>query len=163
MGRRAFTGGLAAAISAFFSPGFCGLTEATSEDADAPSFLRLSALVVGRPDCDTVFASRVREELLANNPQAGSQIAALQKFISDRKLTDVESLAQTLDNENQALASFLRLLVSSWYTGVVGGESNAKLVAYDGALMFDLYRDVVTVPSYCLAAPEYWTSRPPTG
>jgi len=49
-----------------------------------------------------------------------------------------------------------RLIVASWYTGVVGKQ----LVTFERAIMYRLVSDALPVPSYCMGRPGDWASPP---
>jgi fructose 5-dehydrogenase small subunit len=132
----------------------------TAVPADT-QFLTLSQTLTGRSPLDPILARRYLNALSAQDTNFGTQFIALLKFVALSPETGPEVLAATLDRQNADLGKVLHRIVSAWYTGVVGEGANAQVIAYQGALMFVAVEDVVMPPSYCRAAPFYWTAKPP--
>jgi hypothetical protein len=124
-------------------------------------FLTLSQALTGRRPLDPILARRYLNALSAQDTNFGSQFIALLKFVAQSPAADPETLASTLDRQNSDLGKLLHRIVGAWYTGVVGEGAQAQVIAYQGALMFAPVDDVVMPPSYCRAAPFYWTAKPP--
>ena len=160
LGRRSFLVGLAGGAATLSLP-LAGPVLAQEGESTLTRFLDVSRLLTRRRALDAVLARRIYEELNRVVPRFDYRIDAMRRFIDMQGIIDVEVLAAGLAREDRDLAGLLKTILSAWYTGVVGDGANAKLVAYANALMFDTVRDVVVVPSYCSAAPDYWTARPP--
>jgi hypothetical protein len=135
--------------------------DAAEGDSTLTRFLDVSRLLTRRRALDAVLARRIYEELGTKLPRFDYRIDAMRRFIDAEGIGDVEALMAALDREDRDLAALARTVLAAWYTGVVGDGADARLVAYQNALMFDTVRDVVAVPSYCLAAPGAWAARPP--
>ncbi len=73
----------------------------------------------------------------------------------------VTPLMAALDREDPQRADGARAIIAAWYVGVAGNGPKAAVIAYRDALMFAAVADVLTVPSYCRAAPGAWTTKPP--
>ena len=131
------------------------------QNADS-EFLQLSKLLCGRPDLDAELASRLSAALSATHQGFPAQVTACASFARQHGIASVDKLAAALDAQDKQLASVLRTILSAWYTGVVGDGPQAKVIAYGEALMFSVVGDVLPPPSYCRAAPGYWTAKPPT-
>jgi hypothetical protein len=52
-------------------------------------------------------------------------------------------------------------IISAWYLGVVTDAPDAEVFAYEYALMYGPTSDVMTIPSYAIAAPNGWTDDAP--
>jgi len=129
-------------------------------EADA-QFLVLSQTLTGHSPLDPILARRYLNALSFQDTTFGMQFIALLKVVALSPVMEPEALASTLDQQNPDLGKVLHRIVSAWYTGVVGEGANAQVIAYQGALMFASVDDVLMPPSYCRAAPFYWTAKPP--
>ena len=124
-------------------------------------FLALSQTLTGRSPLDRILARRYLNALSFQDATFGMQFIALLKAVAQLPAAGPEALASTVAQQNPDLGKLLHRIVSAWYTGVVGEGANAQVIAYQGALMFASVDDVVMPPSYCRAAPFYWTAKPP--
>lgn len=163
LGRRQLLAGFGAAALAMGSPEclFASDAEAAEGESTLTRFLDVSRLLTRRRALDAVLGRRIYEELNRVVPRFDYRIDAMRRFIGAQGIADVETLAAGLAKEDRDLAGLATTMITAWYTGVVGNGPDAKLVAYDNALMFDTVRDAVAIPSYCRGAPNYWTARPP--
>lgn len=134
-------------------------SSAQSSDAD---FLQLSELLTGRRDLNPELSHRLGAALAAVNSDFARQVSAIAALARTRAMDAVEPLATTLDVQDPKLAGTLHAIIAAWYTGVAGDGPKAKVIAYRDALMFQVVEGVVAAPSYCRAAPDYWTAKPPT-
>ncbi|GGP20909.1 hypothetical protein GCM10010970_17560 [Silvimonas iriomotensis] len=133
--------------------------------ADTPArdaaFLQLSQLLTGRPQLDATIAHRFYSALGVSNGQLDSQIQEIAGEAQTNSLTSAEELLAALDANKPELAKTARTIIAAWYSGVVGEGPQALVITYADALMFDLTKDATMPPSYCQAAPLYWSAKPP--
>jgi len=126
------------------------------------NFMALSALLTGAPKLNPRIGARLYSALSTQAIEFEKQAAALWQYSLDHKIKDVDNLAAAVGSDS-ALSLVLHRIVSGWYLGVVGDggvTGNAKVIAFEQALMFDQVRDAVVVPTYCRAAPGYWVTQP---
>jgi fructose 5-dehydrogenase small subunit len=154
----ALIGAAAAGLAGGAMPGGAQGAEGQSTLA---RFLDVSRLLTRRRALDAVLGRRIYEELSPRLPRFDFRIDAMRRFIDAGGHGDVETLMASLDREDRDLAGLARSVIAAWYTGVAGDGPDARLVAYQNALMFDTVRDTLPVPSYCHAAPGSWAQRPP--
>ncbi len=124
--------------------------------------MRLSRLLTGRTNLDPRTGHRLNAALSMAYRDFSAQVAACAAFANTHGLTAAGPFAAALQSQQPLLAPVLHIVVAAWYTGVAGDGPLAGVIAYREALMFDTVGDVLVVPSYCRAAPGYWTTRPPT-
>ena len=122
-------------------------------------FLTLSALLTANLKPNSTISARLYSALSAQVIEFEKQSADLWQFVQTKKINDVDALAVAV-TDNADLSKVLHQIVSAWYLGVVGSGVQAKVIAFDQALMFDPVRDAVVVPTYCRAAPGYWVKKP---
>ncbi len=158
-GRRSLFASAAAAF--LLAAGPRPLAEPAEQDADA-EFMRLSRLLTDRTNLDPRTGHRLNAALTATHPGFSPQVAACTAFASAHGLTAAEPFAAAVQSQRPLLAPLLHIVAAAWYTGVAGDGPQARAIAYPEALMFDTVGDVLAVPSYCRAAPGYWTMKPPT-
>ena len=152
----------AAAAAAFLlAAGRRPSAEPVEQHPDA-EFMRLSRLLTDRTNLDPRTGHRLNAALTAANREFPIHVAACTAFASAHGLTAAESFAAAVQSQQPLLAPLLHIVAAAWYTGVVGDGPQARAIAYPEALMFDTVGDVLAVPSYCRAAPGYWTMKPPT-
>lgn len=158
-GRRALLG--AAAATFLLAVGRRSSAEAAAQYDDA-DFMRLSRLLTDRTNLDPRIGHRLNAALAKAYRDFSTQVAACTAFAGAHGLTTAEPFAAALQSQQPLLAPVLHIVVAAWYTGVAGDGPREGVIAYSEALMFDTVGDVLTVPSYCRAAPGYWTTKPPT-
>lgn len=158
-GRRRLLGGGAATALAFLSG---ARHRAWAEQPGDDEFLQLSKLLTGRADLNAETSRRLNAALTAAHQDFPAQVSACASFARAHGFATVEPLAAVLDVQNPQLAAVLHIIVSAWYVGVAGDGPQAKVIAWREALMFDAVGAVLPTPSYCRAAPDYWTAKPPT-
>lgn len=133
--------------------------------ADTPAkdaaFLQLSQLLTGRPQLDTTAAHRFYSALSAKDNALDSKVQQIAGEAQTNSLTNVDELIAALDANKPDLALAARSIIAAWYSGVVGDGPDATVITYAGALMFEPVKDATMPPSYCQAAPLYWSAKPP--
>ncbi|MDY7546040.1 sorbitol dehydrogenase family protein [Glaciimonas sp. CA11.2] len=122
-------------------------------------FLALSALLTAKLKPNSAVSARLYAVLSAQFVEFEKHSADLWQFVQIKKINDVDALVGAVA-DNADLSKVLHQIVSAWYLGVVGSGVQAKVIAFDQALMFDPVRDAVVVPTYCRAAPGYWVKKP---
>lgn len=157
-GRRRLLAGSTATVLAFLSG---ARHPVWAEPAGDREFMLLSELVTGRTNLDLETGQRMNAALIATHQNFGAQVSACASFARAREFATVEPLAAALDAENQPLAAVLRTIVSAWFLGVAGVGPQTTVFAWRESLMFDAVGAVLDAPSYCRAAPGYWTAKPP--
>jgi len=153
---------VAAAAAAFLLAAGWRAAAEPVEQYDDVEFMRLSRLLTDRTNLDPRTGHRLNAALTSAYRGFSTQVAACTAFASAHGLTAAESFAAALQSQQPLLAPLLHIIAAAWYTGVAGDGPLASAIAYREALMFDTVGDVLAVPSYCRAAPGYWTSKPPT-
>jgi hypothetical protein len=147
---------LAGAVAA---PGSAPAQQAPPHPDD--EFLSLSELLTGHSKLNPELGHRLNASLSDTHADFDAHVSACTAFARAHGLSAAQPLIAALQAQNLQLAAMALAIVSAWYTGVAGDGPQAKVVAYPEALMFRTVQDVLTVPSYCRAAPGYWTARPP--
>ena len=117
-------------------------------------FTSVSAVLTERDDLHPVLCERFYTAL---NAKTDAFDAKLTQLAGEMQNADTTSLADTLSADAQQTA---KLIVSAWYTGIVGEETNAQVIAYRNALQFQAVDDVLVVRSYCPNKPGFWAIKP---
>jgi len=123
-------------------------------------FMALSRLLIPH-NLDAEIGRRIAAELKTDRAPFRDHIDALLKLAHDRRAAVVEDFFPFASDQSKAAA--LRI-ISAWYLGVVDDAPDAKIVAYELALMFKPTSDVMTIPTYSISRPNGWGSAaPPLG
>jgi fructose 5-dehydrogenase small subunit len=126
---------------------------ATATDA----FLLLSKRLTGFPDINPELAIRLREALINVVPATSQAVARLIPI--GLHASDDSTLMMTA--RNAGLGEAALAVVGAWYTGTVGSDAHAEVVAYADALMYRTVADGLAPPTYALGGPAWWVSAPP--
>lgn len=119
------------------------------------AFLEISRAITGHSDLDPVISARLCSAMQATFPGYTDTIRALSSLIaSGGEPKDI--LERSGDLRGAVLA-----LNAAWYTGSVEDKTNAPMVTYYNALMYQPTRDGLPVPTYCFNRPGWWTEDPP--
>ncbi|MBS1026278.1 sugar dehydrogenase complex small subunit [Gluconobacter cerinus] len=121
-------------------------------------FMQLSTFATGHKNLDLAIGSAL---LLAFEAQAhdfSARVAALRERIAKNGYQDVEALDEGLNGD--PLHTTLLQIIRGWYAGVIEGGTNAKVYAFEKALMYQSSRDVVVIPTYAHNGPNYWVAEP---
>ncbi|KAF0813371.1 Fructose dehydrogenase small subunit [Andreprevotia sp. IGB-42] len=135
---------------------------ATAVTDDLNKFLSLSKLLTGRPQLDTTVGQRLYALLGTTDRGFAHKAAQLWQQARLLKPADAAALQMAVKND-PALSATLMSIVGAWYRGGTLGTQpgqSSRVVAYEMALGNNVVRDVVTIPSYCRAAPGYWKTNP---
>lgn len=133
--------------------------EATAWSGDsAASFMELSSLLVPHRLNEGV-GRRIGAAMSALNPSLAEQVIELLAIARKKNARIVEDFFPDLPGgplKETALA-----IISAWYLGVVSDAPDAKVFAYANALMYQPTKDVMTIPSYAISAPNGWSDEAP--
>lgn len=123
------------------------------------SFLKLSRLLTGHQNLDTTLGERLWEALHQQSPQFAQRYTELTQWIAQHQPSDVEALDQQL--QGQPLHDVMMSIIRGWYLGVVDNSHHAQVLSYQNALMYQVPRDGMVIPTYAHNGPDYWTAEPP--
>lgn len=121
------------------------------------SFLRFSQAMTGHGDLNPVTAGRIYDAMRQASADFPGQAAKLAGLAGDA--AEPESLLRRATEAG--LRETALAVVAAWYTGSVGADSRATVVAYRDALMYRPVQDAQTVPTYCNYGPAWWVADPP--
>jgi hypothetical protein len=99
------------------------------------------------------------EKLSALNASLAEQVAELLAIARKKNARIVEDFFPGLPDgplKETALA-----IISAWYLGVVTDAPDAAVFTYAYALMYQPTKDVMTIPSYAISAPNAWSAEAP--
>lgn len=119
------------------------------------TFLSVSKAITGRPDLDPVLSSRLCAAMQTTFPAYASTIQSLARITAQGGQPH-----EILDRSGDLKKAFLALN-AAWYTGSTEDKTNAPMVAYYDALMYQPTKDGLPVPTYCFGRPGWWTEAPP--
>jgi len=154
--RRALLAGLLSAYTASLIP--WALAQPVT-DAEQGAFLALSAILAGRQSLDGAQAKRLYDALKAEDPGFPAATQALLALVNQRQI-DPMQLQKILDDEQSALATLPRIIVTAWYMGVVGQGAHARCLAFESALNAETVADVLKPPTYAYGPYGSWTRKP---
>ena len=159
LSRRRFLtlGGVVAGASLATGFGLPLVARAALTQTDA-GFLKTSSFLTGHT-LDANTAARFLAALSKLDGGFASRLADLQTAISQSGAPTMDAfLAQ--EGHSAAVLATAKEIVSAWYLGVVGTGSNAVLITFYDALMFEPTRNYIYVPSYG-GGPDSWVPTPP--
>lgn len=168
--RRLFgqTGGLVASFAIGSAIAGATLTQSAQaapadnvpDSATLNQFLKTSRFLTGHQNLDVTFGERLYVAFGEKNPQFASQLASLNQWIADKKPEDVEALQTQLQGQ-QPLNDLMMNVIKGWYLGVTDDSHHTKVYGYQNALMYQVPRDGMVIPTYAHNGPDYWTADPP--
>lgn len=123
-------------------------TETQNSSADLDRFMSASKALTEKQDLNPIIAQRLYH-LLAKQPGFAAALADLQLQLS-KAPEQWSASQQKTANE----------ILSAWYLGKVGEGTQAQVVSYEKALMFDAVAGALVIRSYCSGRPGYWAARP---
>ena len=132
---------------------------APASEADVKQFIALSRLLTGHQNLDTAVGQRLYTAMSAHDAKFSAQVAELNAYVSSHQIADVEALDASL--KDQPLHGTMMSIISAWYLGVIEPGHHATVYAYERALMYQIPRDGMIVPTYALHGPDYWVAEPP--
>lgn len=122
-------------------------------------FLKTSRFLTGHQNLDLTLGQRLYSAFSEKDPQFITQLAALDQWIADKSPADVEVLDSQL--KGQPLHDVMMSVIKGWYLGVASDSHHAQVYAYQNALMYQVPRDGMVIPTYAHNGPDYWTAEPP--
>lgn len=122
-------------------------------------FLKLSRFLTGHQNLATTLGERLWTAFTQQSAGFSSQMEVLQNLIGQHKLPDVEALDTLI--KGQPLHDVMMAVIRGWYLGVTDDSHHARVYAYQNALMYQVPRDGMVIPTYAHNGPDYWTSEPP--
>lgn len=120
-------------------------------------FFEFSQFATGHAGLDKGVGQALYQALQEQDSEFVQKLALLQA--KKGNLPDVDALADAL--EGHPLRATLLLIIRGWYSGVIEEGTNAKVYAFEKALMYQPAGDVVVIPTYAHNGPNYWTAEPP--
>ncbi|WP_246174212.1 sorbitol dehydrogenase family protein [Paraburkholderia hayleyella] len=154
----------AALLSFTVAAGRFGLPAAWAEPAPTddtyPALLAVSQHLSARQDLNPVLARRIHDALSQADSLFARHVSALDQWLKSHEGMPADSVIATLQTHAPELAVVARAILRAWYLGLIGEMPQARVVAFEQALMFEPVKDVLTIPSYCHDVPFYWTNKP---
>jgi hypothetical protein len=121
-------------------------------------FMEISSLLIPHR-LNEEIGKRISAAMSALNPSLSDQITELLAIAGKRNARVVEDFFP--DVPEGLLKETALAIISAWYLGVVTDGPDAEVFAYEHALMYQPTRDVMTIPSYAISAPNGWTADAP--
>jgi fructose 5-dehydrogenase small subunit len=121
-------------------------------------FMQLSSLLIPHRLNEGV-GRRIGAAMSALNPSLAEQVTELLAIARKKNARIVEDFFPDLPEgplKETALA-----IISAWYLGVVTDAPDAEVFTYAHALMYQPTKDVMTIPSYAISAPNAWSAEAP--
>ncbi|WP_345190208.1 sugar dehydrogenase complex small subunit [Gluconacetobacter tumulicola] len=140
-----------------FQPGTAEAATGATVD-EAADFISFSRFATGHSALDPLVGQSLLGALGAQSALFPAQLAALVKTVADNKPADVEALEESL--RGTPLHDTLLHIIRAWYSGVIEDGTNARVYAFENALMYQPARDVVVIPTYAHNGPNYWVAEP---
>jgi len=128
-----------------------------SQESSA-QFMEISSLLIPHRLRQEV-GKRIGAAMSALNPSLSAQIAELLAIAKKHDARIVEDFFS--DVPEGSLKQTALAIISSWYLGVVTDAPDAEVFAYAYALMYQPTKDVMTIPSYAISAPNAWSAEAP--
>ena len=138
--------GLAAGL---IGPLVLGASSASAA-SDLQQFMDVSKALTGKQQLDKVVGQRLLQ-LLEAQPGFTAGLSGL------TPVPKGDPAGWSAAQQKTASA-----VVSAWYLGKVGEGTDARVVSYEKALMFDAVAGVLVIRSYCSGKPGYWAAQPAT-
>ncbi|KFD18944.1 MULTISPECIES: sugar dehydrogenase complex small subunit [Tatumella] len=167
--RRLFgqTGGLVASFAIGSAIAGATLSNSASAEPATPQpdtatlnqFLKTSRFLTGHQSLDTTLGQRLYSAFSEKDPTFVTRLASLNQWIADKNPQDVEALDTQL--QGQPLHDLMMSVIKGWYLGVTDEGHHAKVYGYQNALMYQVPRDGMVIPTYAHNGPDYWTADPP--
>jgi fructose 5-dehydrogenase small subunit len=153
-GGLALVGGLGLA-----TPTASSAAEATAWSGEsAARFMELSSLLIPHRLNEGV-GRRIGAAMSALNPSLAEQVAELLAIARKKNARIVEDFFPGLPDG--PLKEIALAIISAWYLGVVTDAPDAEVFTYAYALMYQPTKDVMTIPSYAISAPNAWSAEAP--
>lgn len=132
---------------------------ANNDSADVGEFIRLSRLLTGHNSLDVQLGERLYNALSQQNAQFPDLVKQLSLYVQQNNIPDVETLDEKL--KQQPLHDPMMAIIKAWYSGVIEPGYHATVYGYQQALMYQIPRDGMVIPTYAHNGPDYWVANPP--
>ncbi|HUO23896.1 MAG TPA: sugar dehydrogenase complex small subunit [Caulobacteraceae bacterium] len=125
---------------------------------------RLAELLVARP-LDPALTARAATALAQVDAGFPAKLQALKGFIAANRIADVEAL-KAAPGFAGSLHDTAKTIIACLYEGFAGtprafhSTDNVQFVTYTQALMYQVNRQYVPIPSYSTWGPGYWAQVP---
>lgn len=118
------------------------------------TFLKVSEVICGYSTLDSALGQRIFALMQSRNAALNTQLGTLAPLLTaDMSSVDMQGKLQGVDKATQTLFSDI---LRAWQLGIVGSGKEAKVVAYEYALMYTPIADVIVLPTYAHGEPHYW-------
>lgn len=128
-----------------------------AQEMSDSGFVPLSAFLVSRT-ANPLLSQRYYSALVKNYPDFPAALSALKGYVDSQHFGHMDQLVAALDHGDPRYKT-AQLIVSAWYTGVVGEDSKVELIAYADAMMYLPTRGILVIPTYG-GGPDSWGSKP---
>ncbi|QDH17229.1 sugar dehydrogenase complex small subunit [Swingsia samuiensis] len=122
---------------------------------DETAFLAISQTITGHSSLDPILARRLFSAMELTFPDFKEKVRNLHTLLAPNQ-SPQDLLAHAGSHRDDLL-----LLNAAWYMGSTEDKTNAPMVAYMDALMYQPTQDALPVPTYCFNEPGWWTAAPP--
>lgn len=127
-------------------------------NAALTTFLKVSEVICGYTTLDGALGQRIFALMQQRNTSLSEQLNTLQPLLNaDMSSSEMQGKLQGADKNTQALFTDI---LRAWQLGIVGAGKEAKVVAYEYALMYTPIADVIVLPTYARGEPHYWAHPP---
>jgi len=154
-GGLALVGGLAALATL---PAVSTAAAAAWSGESAARFMEISSLLIPHR-LNEEIGKRISAAMSALNPSLEGHVAELLAIAGRKDARIVEEFFP--DVPEGPLKQTALAIISAWYLGVVTDAADAEVFAYAYALMYQPTKDVMTIPSYAISAPNAWSAEAP--
>lgn len=145
---------LTASCSALFP---VEMARAAASAAPVQRFSEVSAFLVSRP-AGAILSRRYFEALNRHHTDFPARFNALVAELGQQRYAHVDDFLQ-VTAVGTPLRDTATLIVSAWYTGVVGEGAETELIAYADAMMYLPTQGILVVPTYG-GGPDTWGEKP---
>lgn len=132
---------------------------ANNNSADVNDFIRLSRLLTGHNSLDVQLGERLYNALSQHDAKFPDLVKQLILYVQQNNIPDVETLDEKL--KQQPLHDPMMSIIKAWYSGVIEPGYHATVYGYQQALMYQIPRDGMVIPTYAHNGPDYWVANPP--
>ncbi|MDC0611385.1 sorbitol dehydrogenase family protein [Vibrio sp.] len=116
-------------------------------------FLSISKALTSNDNLNSELSVRIHQALKDSEQNFDRRLNTLSSEMSKKSLEKNYDLTPS----SQSLA---KLIISAWYTGIVGSGTKARVITYRHALQFEAVKDVLQIRSYCPNRPGFWAAKP---
>ncbi|EIC83417.1 sugar dehydrogenase complex small subunit [Serratia sp. M24T3] len=128
-----------------------------AQEMNSSGFAPISSFLVSRP-ANPLLSQRYYNALIKNYPDFPTRLSALKTYLDGQHFAHMDDFIAAIDHADPRYTT-ARLIVSAWYTGIVGEDKNIELVAYADAMMYLPIRGILVIPTYG-GGPDSWGPKP---